>query len=497
MMPQKSFMVEQSVPDNPQPRLHPRIHKNIRECLQDNDFIFNLVDSYGSPLNLIFPENLQENIVDFQSVYKKHRLRGCIYYVTKPCKSLALLQEAGRHNVGVDVSSARSLKMVLEKGWKQEHIVANGPKNKDYLTLCIKNDVLINIDSFDELEQILDLSKRHAKSVVRVSVRLCGFHSSHASFITHDSTFGINIRYLNDILDTLLRHKDMLDFKGFSFHLAGVQDEIRLLTIENILDATLKAIKRGLCPRFINIGGGYPIMYADSCAEWNDYVASLKQSVMGNIPLQTWNNTGLGYRAENGVLSGTPAFIDHAPFRAKGEMLDFLLSSPLAAFNGRTFAEILRDSLLELHIEPGKSLMDQCGVTIGKVSFTKESALGKTLVGLDMNRSNIQSVDQKLLTEPVVLYREVKKNKEHTDGVFYMGNLCLAHDMIQYRKTYPGKLPKQDDVVVFVNTAAYLMDFVESESLMQPVAKKIALKKIERKWMAFEDHASMGKLNDC
>jgi len=472
-----------------QPRLRPRIHESVRECLEDKKLIFDLVDRYGSPLNLVFPQNLKGNIEDFQSVYKKHRLRGRIYYVTKPCKSIALLREAKGYDVGVDVSSARSLAVALENNWVADRIVANGPKNSDYLSLCIENDVLINVDSFDELDHILELQKKHDKAPVRVGVRLCGFQSTHASFTSHDATFGIHIKYLDRIIDFLVTHKNAIIFKGFSFHIATVQDDMRLVALENVLSATLKAMKRGLRPRSINIGGGYPIMYADDCAEWNNYTTALKQSVLGRIEPQTWNRTGLGYRAENGALSGGPMFIDHAPFRAKGEMLDYLLSHPMPDFGGRTFADLLRDSLLELHIEPGKALMDQCGITLGKVSFTKESALGETLVGLDMNRSNIQSVDQKLLTEPVVLYGNPEENSHHNDGVFYMGNLCLAYDMIQYNKTYPEKLPKRGDVVAFANTAAYLMDFVESESLMQPIAKKVAMAKIDGKWVATEDSA--------
>ncbi|PZQ48230.1 MAG: pyridoxal-dependent decarboxylase [Micavibrio aeruginosavorus] len=487
MMSQTASMHEREEWTAAQPRLRPRIHPLIRECLSNKKFVFDLVDRYGSPLNLVFPQNLEPNIAGFESVYKKHRLRGRIYYVTKPCKSIALLRHAKTHDVGVDVSSVNSLKTALENGWSADRVVANGPKNTDYLSLCIKNGILINADSFDELQQIVGLHAQYPDHPVNLGVRLCGFHSAHASFTAHDATFGIHIKHLDRIIEFLLVHKNILAFKGFSFHIATNLEEMRLVAVGNVLAATLKSIKAGLHPRAVNIGGGYPIMYADDCAEWNEYTTALKKSVLGEIPPQTWNATGLGYRNENGVLAGGPMFLDHAPFRAKSEMLDYLLSSPLPDFGGQRFADILRDSLLELHIEPGKAMFDQCGITLGKVAFTKESALGETLVGLDMNRSNIQSVDQKQLTEPVVLYRDETRNTAHTDGVYYMGNLCLAYDMIQYNKTYPAKLPKRDDVVVFSNTAAYLMDFVESESLMQPVARKIAVTKKMNQWSAAED----------
>jgi diaminopimelate decarboxylase len=486
-MVQAACMAEREEWSEVRPRLRPRIHPLIRDCLLQKDFVFDLIDRHGSPLNLIFPQNLEANIEDFQAVYKKHRLRGRIYYVTKPCKSFALMREARQYQVGIDVSSPASLKAALENGWTTDRIVANGPKNIDYLRLCVQNGILVNADSFDEIDQLVELQKMYSENPVKLGIRLCAFHSAHASFTEHDFTFGINIKYLDQLVDLLLKNKSTLAFKGFSFHIATVQDEMRLVAMENILAATLKAIRAGLRPCSINIGGGYPIMYADNCKEWNDYTTALKKSVVGDIAPQTWNRTGLGYRADNGVLSGGPMFIDHAPFRAKGEMLDHLLSCPLPDFGGQTFSDILRDSLLELHIEPGKAMFDQCGITLGKVMFEKESAFGETLIGLDMNRSNIQSVDQKLLIEPTVLYRDVSRNAVCEDGVFYMGNLCLAYDMIQYNKTYPDQLPRRDDVVAFANTAAYLMDFVESESLMQPIAKKFSLTKDSKGWSAVED----------
>src|SRR5690606_17581266 len=99
------------------PKVSPRLHSRVRDCLDNKDFLIDLVDRYGSPLNVIFPENLDGNIADFQSVYKKHGLRGRIYYVTKPNKSRALMDRAKQHSVGIDVSSPASLELAMNAGW--------------------------------------------------------------------------------------------------------------------------------------------------------------------------------------------------------------------------------------------------------------------------------------------------------------------------------------------------------------------------------------------
>lgn len=468
------------------PQVRPRLHPCARKFLDNRDLVLSLVKKHGSPLNIVFPQNLESNVRDLESVYKKHKLRGRIYYVTKPCKSRALMSKAREYDIGIDVSSFGSLQEALRLGWAAGHIVANGPKNNAYLEFAVKSNVLINADNIDELKKIADLS-RSGGFKTRVGIRLCDFKSSATNFTPHDNTFGIRLKHLDWLLDFLLKNKDAVEFHGFSFHIAGNSDEQKIIAIENTIQASFTAIKRGLKPRSINIGGGFPIMYADICQEWHDYQENLKQSVVQGQGTGIWNNGGLGYKVQNGVLAGSPVYIDHAPFRAKGEALDFLLSARLPLFANAKVSDVLRDSLLELDIEPGKAMLDQCGLTLGSVMFNKETSFGENLVGLDMNRTNIQAAEQKILTSPIVVYQDSSLNEKIDDGVFYMGNLCLSYDLLQYNKTYPDFLPREGDVVAFPNTAAYAMDFAESESLMQPLAKKIAVTTDGKEWLCSPD----------
>ncbi|MGB1077008.1 MAG: hypothetical protein ACPG05_01770 [Bdellovibrionales bacterium] len=104
-----------------------------------------------------------------------------------------------------------------------------------------------------------------------------------------------------------------------------------------------------------------------------------------------------------------------------------------------------------------------------------------------MKRSNLNSAQQKLLTDPVILYQDKSKRRPCPEGVYYMGNLCLSYDMITYNKTFPDYLPEQGDLVVFINTAPYIMDFVESNTLHQKIAKKVSIVEEENRFRWFED----------
>jgi diaminopimelate decarboxylase len=94
---------------------------------------------------------------------------------------------------------------------------------------------------------------------------------------------------------------------------------------------------------------------------------------------------------------------------------------------------------------------------------------------LDMNRSHMHSTHQKLLTDPIVLHRDRKVCRPCPDGVFYVGNLCVSYDIIQYNKSFPALLPQPGDLVAFINTAPYIMDFIESNTLHQNLAQKVAI----------------------
>lgn len=455
-------------------RLRPRSAKNISQFLNNTELVHQLCDGFGSPLNIVFPDNIEGNIKSFEEAYRKHMLRGRIYFTSKPCKSKSLIRKASLYNVGADVSSSGSLDHVLSSGFAPDRIEATGPKNIDYILKCLQLDILINADSISELHNIKELrAKLGLTRKARVMVRLTGFSSPRLHFTPQDGTFGMHIKDMPYVLDWLVTHRDIIDFKGFSFHVNDVNEQQKLVAIENALQLTFEAIKKGLNPKGIDIGGGFAIQYADSAEEYADYVEQLKKSVLGKVQGQVWNNGGLGYKDHNGVVVGGPLFMNHAPTHTKGNELDFLVSQRSAEFGNASFSSIIRDSLLELYIEPGRAMLDQCGVTLARVAFIKESTWGEQLVGLEMNRSNIHSLQIKNLCEPVIIPRS--KNEKNDKGMYLVGNLCLAYDMIQYNKIYPDVLPAQGDIVAFINTAPYMMDFTESETLMHPVAEKVAV----------------------
>lgn len=473
--------------DRARPKVRAAIHPAIERFLANKDLVFSLVDGMGSPLNVMFPDHIAETIDRFEKIYKDRQLQGRIFYTSKPNKSASLKKRAALTSVGLDVSSEGELKNALSCGFYSSRIEATGPKNLDYLALGVQQDILINVDNMTELQQLTQMAGFLPEGrKIRILVRLDGFKPERVKFTAQDSAFGNRVEDAAAVIDFLVAHKDVLDFHGFSFHFNAGDYIRRPPAIEKCLELTFACIERGLSPKGIDIGGGYRIRYAASQEEWNVYIEELKASVLGNRSSLTWNDNGLGFRSENGVLKGASNFMEHYHKDDGPDDLASVIDAKLPAFDNQSLARILSESLMELYIEPGRALLDQCGITLARVNFTKPSMHDEMLVMLDMNRTNLNATQLKLMTDPVVLYRDANR-KPADDGVLYVGNLCLTHDMIQYHRTFPDKLPEAGDVVAFINTAAYQMDFSETHVLQQRIAEKVAVVETENGFRWFRD----------
>ena len=73
----------------------------------------------------------------------------------------------------------------------------------------------------------------------------------------------------------------------------------------------------------------------------------------------TWNNNGLGFRNEGGLIKGAANYVDHHMPKTSAEDFDHMINLPLPAFDGMSAAQILSDSLLELYIELGRAWLDR------------------------------------------------------------------------------------------------------------------------------------------
>jgi diaminopimelate decarboxylase len=450
----------------------PRVDALTASVLRERSLLLQQIQSKGSPLNVVMPQTVIRNHEAFVSVLSRNSIRGEVLFTSKPNKSKAILSSLALRGASVDVSSEGALAHALECGVKNEHLQCSGPKSREYLSRALLHGTILSIDSFDEFDHMCQLlaSNRNLPDA-RFFIRISGFQSDRIKFAPSDAPFGIRFEKIRDALERAKNVAPRARFEGIHFHLLSGDREERLVAFENALEGTQQAQKMGLRPRGINIGGGFKIQYAAHAEEWQRFQSYLRASVLGKVKPVTWDGSGLGFRAEAGRIVGAAAFADHYPQETGPAALESFLSQRSPVFDHCTVGELLRDMMLELRVEPGRALLDCAGITACEINAVKESASGQPLLMLNMNHSNLLSREQKLLTQPIFI--PSGQRAPSTQSYFLFGNLCIASDLIQYQKVYPEFEPQRGDVVIFVNTAAYLMDFAEAELLHQPTAKKI------------------------
>ncbi len=458
-------------------KLKANLNSEVEKFLADKEFVFELVRGFGSPLNILLPDLLQDNVHAFQKILKSYFLSGKIFFAHKTNRSDSILKRLSLEDVGIDVASAAELKHALACGFAAERIEATGPKNAEFLALALSHNIVINIDSIVELEEIIRLKEKYNySSRTQILLRLSDF-GNNSRYSNKTSRFGICSWEIDDALNLILQSKK-INLLGLAFHLDTVSLLEKAAAIEVCLEIFERAIAIGLQPSILNIGGGFKLNYLAYQSDWDAYTTALREAVLGHRRPITWQNNSFGLKAEKNALRGGLNIYSYYDSLTGAQFLEALLKQNLPNRNNAQIGNFLRDNGIQLWLEPGRSLVNQVGLTVGRVISIRKSSQGENLVCLEMKRQDLCFLDQEFFVDPIILY----KNPGNIDlvspmAVYFAGNLCLESDVIYRHQTFVDKLPQTGDLVVFPNTAGYFMDFSASESIMQPVASKVTVYK--------------------
>ncbi|MGW0990773.1 alanine racemase [Streptomyces sp. NPDC002486] len=455
--------------------LEPRLEPRLRSLTAARGTLHSLVDALGSPLHVVVPDQIAENLERFRSVYRAHHLSGQVFYAHKANRSSALLRRLAATDAGVDVASLGELQHALGAGFDAGRIMATGPKNPEFLWLAARTGVAVGVDAVAELDQLAALVRKHALAPVRVLLRLSGFETPGVKVLSRRSRFGTPVRELELLLEAVERHADAVDATGVAFHLDTTSVTEKATALEGSLGALELCRTRGLRPRAVDIGGGFGVNYLAEREQWEAYTSGLTEAVLGRRPPLTWGGHGYGLRNESGTLRGTLGVYPTHRSVAGAAYLEELLAQPAAALGGRPLAALLLEHLYDLYSEPGRALLDQCGLSLARVLEVRDPMAGGPLqVRLAAKSDDIALEDHGVLMDPVVVPRGGAGPGGGPVAVHLFGSLCLETDLITRRTVFLPRRPETGDLLAFANTAAYAMDFHATRAQHQPAARKVA-----------------------
>lgn len=409
-----------------------------------------LVEMYGSPLHLVWPERVTDNAAAMRGTLERHGVRHRIFYGAKANKSQALVAGAVAAGCGVDVSSLPEFEDAVRAGAGPERICATGPaKTRAFLGVLIAAGALIAIDSLEELADIEAIAgeARDIRILLRYQPRSAA-----------RSRFGMGTPQLMAAIECVATAGSLFRFEGFHVHLGGYDPETRVRAFRELLPLIEFARLRGLQPETIDMGGGLPVRYVESEA----YEAALT----AQKPHHYHNN-----RSPAGLYP-------YGGTQSAADWIEAFLSGHVIV--GRTVADVLNAQGLTLALEPGRSLVDQAAISLFRVTRVKLLGDGDRVVFVEGASFSACETwfSSEFLIDPIL----VRQNPETSGGpmgapvrAFIAGHSCLEEDVLTHRLIDFAAEPQPGDLLISANTAGYQMDLLENQFHRHPLPRRIAV----------------------
>ncbi|TWU60650.1 Diaminopimelate decarboxylase [Rubripirellula tenax] len=451
-------------------RLTPKLAPWMLAELIDVQSLDDLLIRHGSPLHVHVPSQMQANITSIRSVAAARNIALEMHFACKANKCSWYATEAFRANIGIDVASETELMAGIEAGFSGSRIVVTASvKSESLVATAATVGAIVVVASVEDADTVARFLVGHPDAAVNVSIRISGFAFPKGR---HESRFGFDIADAAAQIRSLMqRHSDVanrISVRGIHFHLDGTSVTQRVVGIRQSIELTTALRQHGHPIEFVDIGGGAPVQYLERSDDWIDFHRRVDRQIDGDdtdavlLPNHTYGRSKIdGNYAQ--VLRNYPTWQADEAASWFGKILD-----------GDGIAKSLADNDLRLHCQPGRALLDGCGITVARVVSIKPMASGDVVVMLDMNQTHCRTTSVDFAIDPILLPNAREVRGTSLTG-FLAGNYCAEDDFISPRRfrfsrsVYPG------DLIVFPNTAGYQMHFMESRGHQFELPQNIAI----------------------
>lgn len=439
--------------------------------LRDAGRVGDLLTEFGSPLHVHNTDPFLRNVEELTTAASQSGLDLVVHFARKANKCISYVDAAARAGIGVDVASYEELVHVLDRGVPARNIiVTSAVKPSKLIELCVAESVRLAIDNDDEAMHIVDECRRQGTQLhaaIRISHR-SGENST-------PSRFGIPIDEAYEAAQRWTAGGQVV-IDGLHFHLDGYAASDRVDALDATMQLSDDLLTAGIANiEFIDIGGGFPMRYLEHEHQWDRFWSSLESALRGQRKQVTYRNHGYGLAVHAGEVMGKRQAYPHAQTVVGSEWLRSICDAPRPSNPAGTIAASLVARGLRLHCEPGRSLLDGCGMTLARVEHRKRVG-DDWLIGIAMNSSNCRSQKSELFADPRLLRRDPERSSSDGPMAGYLaGAYCSEGDFIMHRRLRFDQGVDVGDIIAIPNTAGYLMHFTESRSHQFPLPLNIDL----------------------
>ena len=321
-----------------------------------------------------------------------------LHYAIKANANPRILSTIRRTGLGADCVSGGEIQAALKAGFPTRKIVFAGVGKADWeINLGLEKDIsCFNVESIQELEVINKLAAAKCKIAniaLRINPDVDAHTHRHITTGTKEDKFGINLNQIDKVIEKMGRLSSVR-FIGIHFHIGS-----QITEMEPFAALFMKAVEleryllqRGIILENINFGGGLGIDY--------------KYPDSNPVPdFKAWFEI----------------FHKHFPARPG----------------------------LQVHFEPGRSIVGQCGSLISKVLYVKEGAFKKFIIldagFTDLIRPALYNAFHKI--------ENLSSTDEAQDIYDVAGPICESSDI--FAKATKLNITKRGDYIALRSAGAY------------------------------------------
>lgn len=363
--------------------------------------IKSLIEKFDSPLFVLSESTIRKTYKDANRAFSSRYPNVQFAWSYKTNYLNAVCHVFHQEGAWAEVVSGFEYDKAISNGVPGELIIFNGPyKSTNDLRKAIQNNSLIHIDHFDELYEIIHLSKELSERP-KVAIRV----NMDTGVYPRWDRFGFNFENGEawDALNRIMASK-RLDLMGLHTHIGTYMMSVEAYRIATGKLAELAVAldrKHGHVLKYIDMGGGF----------------ASKNTLRGAYYPGT---------------DTAPSFDDFAE-----AITSALMSS-----------EIKPDNLPMLILETGRALIDDAGYLVGTVIANKRLADGRRATIID---AGVNLIFTAFWYEHDI--RPVEPISDQTEDTTIYGPLCMNIDVIRGNVMFP--LLKKGDHYVIKRVGAY------------------------------------------
>lgn len=366
-----------------------------------------LAKKHGTPLYLMDENKIRRRCREYINALNKYFKKAKPLYASKAASFKRIYEIAKEENMCVDVVSGGEFYTAIKAGFPAENIYFHGNnKTIEEIDFAVSNRIgCIIVDNLFELENVNNISKKYGikqKILLRITPGIDPHTYEAVATGKVDCKFGsaIETGQAMEIVKEALKYENVI-LEGFHCHIGSMvfehtpfSDSAKVM-LQFVADVKSET---GYCARVLNLGGGFGVRYVESDPELDidKCICQLSEVI-------------------------------------KKCCAQLKIEEP------------------EILMEPGRSIVGDCGITLYTVGSIKEITGYKKYVAIDGGMSD--NPRYALYGSQYCAVVANKVNEERNYMCTIAGKCCESGDLIQ-EDTYIQS-PVSGDILAVLSTGAY------------------------------------------